>query len=144
MTQSSKILVAIDFSENSDRALDTAIDLAPKFGASIDLVHALNFPMPGLSPYEISAPEDYMRACRNSAKEALEKTKARVHEAGITVRTHLVDAPASGALCRVAEECGSDLLVMGTRGHSGVKHILMGSVAEHTLRHAPCNVLIVR
>jgi universal stress protein A len=144
MTPISKILVAVDFSENSNRALATAIDLAGKFEASIDLVHAFASLIPAIYPYDIGIPDALMRDARNSAKEMLQADSDKVHAAHIVVRTHLTEVPAAGAIARVAEEVGADLLVVGTRGHSGLKHILMGSVAERTIREAPCSVLVVK
>jgi nucleotide-binding universal stress UspA family protein len=52
--------------------------------------------------------------------------------------------PAASAIVGQAEELRVDLIVMGTRGHTGLKHVLLGSVAERTLRHAPCSVLTVK
>ena len=144
MTSVSKILVAVDFSENSARALETAIDLAKKFGASIDLVHAYDIPIPAVYPYEVTIPDSLITESRRIATEKLATDKKTVEEAGITAETHLAEVPAAGAIVRVAEELGSDLLVMGTRGNTGLKHIILGSVAERTLRHSPCSVVIVK
>ena len=63
---------------------------------------------------------------------------------GIQARSHLTEVPAAPSIARTAEDLGADLIVMGTHGHTGIKHILLGSVAERTLRLAPCSVLTVK
>jgi universal stress protein A len=144
MATISKILVAVDFSENSNRAVEAAIDLAGKFGAELEIVHAFTSPVPAMYPYDIGLPDTLMRDARNAAKEMLKAEADRVHAAGLTAPTHLTEIPAAGSISRVAEEIGADLLVIGTRGHSGLKHIIMGSVAERTIRESPCSVLVVK
>jgi nucleotide-binding universal stress UspA family protein len=62
----------------------------------------------------------------------------------VEVSTQLAEAPAARAIARAAEETRADLIVMGTRGNSGLKHLVLGSVAERTLRRAPCSVLTVK
>jgi len=145
MTQAiSKIVVGVDFSENSSRALDTAIEMASKLGASIDLVHAFNGMVPMVYPYEVAIPDALLRDIRNAAKAKLMEDQERVNAASVEVRTHLVEVPAHSAIIEVAEDVGADLLIMGTRGNTGLKHVFMGSVAERTVRHAPCSVLVVK
>jgi nucleotide-binding universal stress UspA family protein len=63
---------------------------------------------------------------------------------GVKASSHLSEVPAASAIVGQAEELGVDLIIMGTRGHTGLKHVLLGSVAERTLRHAPCSVLTVK
>ena len=144
MNTISKILVAVDFSENSNRALDAATAYASKFGATIDLVHVFSSPVPAVYAYDVAIPDALVRDAQNAAKAKLEANRERVQSANIEVTTHLAEAPAHTAITQLAEEIAADLLVMGTRGHTGLKHALMGSVAERTLRHSPCSVLVVK
>jgi nucleotide-binding universal stress UspA family protein len=144
MTPVTKLLVATDFSENSARALGTAIEFAQKFGTTIDLVHAFNIPIPAVYPYEVPIPDSLITDSRRAANKKLDAERKKVEAAEITVETHLTEVPAASAIARVAEEIGADLLVLGTRGNTGLKHILLGSVAERTVRHAPCSVLVVK
>ena len=144
MDSISKILVGVDFSENSARALDAAIFYASKFGASIDLVHAVSSPIPVIYAYDVALPASVLCDVRNAAKARLESDRERVEAAGIEVTTHLAETPADAAINQIAAEVEPDLLIMGTRGHTGLKHVLLGSVAERTMRHAPCSVLVVK
>ena len=145
MQSISKILVAVDFSENSARALDAAIAYASKFGAHIELVHAFESPLPAIYFPGVTSPEvEFLNAARNAAKAMLEGDQKRVQSAGIEVRTHLAEVPAAAAITQLAEEIAADLLVVGTHGHTGLSRVLMGSVAERTVRHAPCSVLVVK
>jgi nucleotide-binding universal stress UspA family protein len=144
MTSIERILVASDFSEHSSRALDLAIDFALKFGARIELVHAFDVPVPFVTPYEVAVPDTFMQEAREFAKKKLAGELDRVIAAGVEASSNLTEVPAATAIARVAEEIGADLLVMGTRGHTGLKHALLGSVAERTLRHSPCPVLTVK
>jgi nucleotide-binding universal stress UspA family protein len=138
------ILAATDFSPDAEHALGVAIDLALQFGAELHVVHGLDFPVPILNPYAISIPDSILTQAREEASRRLREAVARVEAAGVKARPHLTEVPAAPAIARLAEELGADLVVMGTRGHTGLKHVLLGSVAERTLRLAPCSVLIVK
>ena len=140
MDSNSKILVAVDFSENSVRALDAAIAQASRFDASIELVHACNGQVPMIYLYEIPTPDALMRDARNAARAMLKADQEKVQSANIEVKTHLTEAPAQTAITELAEKIAADLIVIGTRGRTSLEHVLMGSVAECTVRHAPCSV----
>lgn len=138
------VLVATDFSENAHQAVDAAIQVAKTFGARIDLVHAFQTPVPIVSPYEVVVPDGFLEQARGAAAENLKAVAEKIASEGIEVKTHLTEVPAAPAIARLAEELGADLVVMGTRGNTGLKHVLLGSVAERTIRLAPCNVLTVK
>ena len=144
MSQFNRILVATDFSAHGDRAVESAVSLAKTFGASIDLVHAIAIPWPVITPYEVSLPGVYVEETRRAARDSLQRCAEKIQGEGLEVRTHLEDAPPAEAIVSSAERLESDLIVMGTHGHSGLKHVLLGSVAERTLRAAPCPVLSVK
>ena len=144
MTPLRSILAATDFSENADEALRVAIDLAKQFGAELHLIHCLDLPVPIFNPYAVSVPDSLIAQARDEAARRLEEAVRRAEHAGVTVKSHLAEVPAAQAIASLAEELGSDLVVMGTQGHTGLKHVLLGSVAERTLRHAPCSVLTVK
>jgi universal stress protein A len=139
-----KILVAVDFSTHSDQALDTAIELAKSFGAELDVIHAFDLPIPLMTPYEVAVPDSYLNEARNAAAQKLAAAAQRVADAGVRGKSHLREVPAPPAIADAAQEIGADLIVLGTRGHTGLKHIVLGSVAERTLRIAPCSVLTVK
>ena len=139
-----KILAAVDFSEHSDHALDAAIALAKTFGAELDVIHAFDLPIPLMTPYEVAVPDSYLNEARSAAAQKLAAAAERVAGEGIQGKSHLREVPAAPAIAEAAEEIGADLIVMGTRGHTGLKHIVLGSVAERTLRIAPCSVLTVK
>lgn len=144
MTAYAKILVAVDFSESSDAALQTAIELSSQYGASLDVVHAFSLPMPFPAPYEVSVPDQFLEDAREQAQKKLNAALAKIQDAGLESRAYLAEVPASASIVKLAEDLGSDLLVLGTQGHTGLKHVLLGSVAERSLRHSPCSVLIVK
>jgi nucleotide-binding universal stress UspA family protein len=62
----------------------------------------------------------------------------------VTAESHLAGAPPAHALCETAEQIGVDWIVTGSRGLTGLKHVVLGSVAARTLRHATCSVLTVK
>ena len=138
------ILVATDFSSDAEHAVEVAIDLARQYGAEIHVVHGLDVPTPIMNPYSVSIPDTLLSQAREEAARRLGEVEDKVKAAGVTARSHLTEVPAAPAIARVASEIGCDLVVMGTRGLTGVKHVLLGSVAERTLRLAPCSVLIVK
>jgi nucleotide-binding universal stress UspA family protein len=141
-----RILVPVDFSEHSERALEEAIGLAKRFQAELHLLHCYQvYPAGAVGfPYDVALPESYERAVRESATARLSSWREKASAQGIRVEQHLsVDFPSHG-IVELAEKLPADLIVIGTRGLSGVKHVLLGSVAERTIRHAPCPVLTIK
>lgn len=142
--QIQKILVPVDFSEHAAHALDYAVELAAKFGASIDLMNCYPVYLGAVSPYGIVVPETFDRECRDAATAEIGKWAQKVRDARVPVETHVSPSPPGEAIPRYAEQARADLIVMGSRGLTGVKHLLLGSVAERVLRTAPCPVLTVK
>ena len=138
------ILAAVDFSPHSAPVIDAAVTFARQFGAKVRLVHAYDIPIPLVSPYEVAIPEPYLEETRRIAAEKLAALVDRVGAEGVAVDSLLTEVPAAAAIVRAAEESKADLLVIGTHGHTGLKHLLLGSVAERTVRLAPCPVLTVK
>lgn len=138
------ILVPIDFSAHSARALDDALDLAKQFGATIHVMHAYHLPALIGMPDEIVIPADFWTGVRDAAARKLEKAVERVRGAGVKCESHLLESAPSQAIVELATKLGADLIVIGTRGLTGLKHVLLGSVAERVLRTAPCPVLAVK
>jgi nucleotide-binding universal stress UspA family protein len=139
-----KIVVAVDFSEHVDPVLDAAVDFARKFGAELHLVHAFDVRIPLVTPYEVAIPTAFIEEAREAAATKLDALVRKVAAGGVIAVSHLSEVPAASAIVDMAEELEADLIIMGTRGHTGLKHVLLGSVAERTLRHAPCSVLTVK
>jgi nucleotide-binding universal stress UspA family protein len=137
-----RIVVGVDFSKHSEEAVALAADWARAFGATLHLVHGLELRLPFVTPYEVSVPDALIDAAYAEGKKRLEALAATL--SGVNVRTELASAPAHAALDAVAERVRADLIVTGSRGLGGIKHALLGSVAERTLRHAPCSVLTMK
>ena len=144
MKSPSKILVAVDFSETSDRALEAAIVYAKQFNAHLDIVHAFTLPVSLVSPYEIALPDGYFDEARDGAVAQLNKNLEVAKAAGVEASCTLVDGAATDSVLKIIKRENIDLLVMGTHGHTGLKHVLLGSVAERTLHRAECSVLVIK
>jgi nucleotide-binding universal stress UspA family protein len=134
-----RILVPTDFSPNADTALAAAIRLAAP-GARIDVLHCWWMPW-----VAAEAPIDMTAGLREAADAGGRELLARVPaELGLDVRFEAICAPpTAGILDRVHDGDAYDLVVMGSHGHRGVRRFVLGSVAEATVRHAPCSVLAV-
>jgi nucleotide-binding universal stress UspA family protein len=139
-----RVLVATDFSLDAESATDLAIGLCQDFGAEFHLVHALHSRPPSLP--ELTLPESYFpEAARKVATERLESVDERAKKAGLEGTVNLVEGAASHAIGEFAEQLNPDLIVVGTRGHSGVTQLVsLGSVAERVLRGANCSVLVTK
>ena len=144
MTRFEMILVPIDFSDHSKEALDTAIQLAELFGSTIHLLHCYHIQTAGISPYGIVLPSGYYADIRDAAEKRLNDWHEMVFGEGIKVESTLSADSPSLATNLAAKEIEADLVVMGTRGLSGLKHAMLGSVAERVVRLAPCPVLTVK
>lgn len=139
-----RIFVPIDFSANSDRALDYAHGLALRFGASLHLLHVCEVPSmmtPALDAYAIAFADWNERLAEEAEKRLKEITVAL---ADVTVTTEVLFGRPASAIVEAAGTNNADLIVMGTHGHGAVMHALMGNVAERVVRAASCPVLTVR
>ncbi|NNL66357.1 MAG: universal stress protein [Myxococcales bacterium] len=137
------ILVAVDFSEHANRALDFAIRLARPLGARIHIEHCYMELPTKLLEHNVWIPEGVWDRLKKEDGVRLEGHCERVRAAGIPVELHQSETLPSEAIAARAKQIGADLIVLGTRGMSGLKHALLGSVTERTLRIAPCPVLAV-
>jgi nucleotide-binding universal stress UspA family protein len=140
-----KILLATDGSEEAELAARTAIDLAESTGTELHVVYVERLPNfldgPGTIGYDHLLYEKY----EQEAREVLRKLVWRVQVAGGTVAgTHLRMGGVADEIVGLAEELEAGLIVMGSRGHGGIRRALMGSVSDSVVRHAHCPVMIVR
>jgi nucleotide-binding universal stress UspA family protein len=137
-----KILVPIDFSRHSNEALATAADLARRYGASITLLHVVDT-VP-LQVFPDSAEGLPYEAAMREVASALDTMKDELASQGVAhvdVQQRRGHPPTE--ILELARSYGSDLIVMGTLGRTGITHWLLGSVAERVVRTAPCSVLTV-
>lgn len=139
-----KILVPLDFSDNSAGALEYARGLASRLDAALHLVHVCEIPpMPRgkLDAFGIGY-TDWATHFTEEAKRELAAAAATV--SGATVTTEVLVGNVPKAIVAAAEANHADLIAMGTHGHGAVMHIVMGNVAERVVRTAGCPVLTVR
>jgi nucleotide-binding universal stress UspA family protein len=146
MSEIHRILVPIDFSEHSQHALDAAIGLAKSFGAELHLLHCFQpYPTGTVAPsYGVVVPDTYERAVREATTAQLSRWRDKASAQGVRVEKHISAGFPSHGIIALAEELPADLIVIGTRGLTGIRHVLLGSVAERTVRLAPCPVLTVK
>jgi nucleotide-binding universal stress UspA family protein len=137
------LLVAHDFSETSDAALDYALGLAQKLGARLTVVHAYEIPSHG-SPEVLVLATDWIKQFEVVAREALDKVIAGVRARGVDAAPALRRGAAWREINGAALETKADLIVIGSEGRTGLGRALLGSVAEKVVRTAPCPVLVVR
>ena len=152
-----KILVALDGSEHSTRALENAIGIAERFNGRLTLLHVYSVTVPPVmmpepstltpsgvpvvTPAEVSKIVD---AAKEVGKRILadggEKAKAR----GVAVETMLKEGNTVQEIVRAAREGDFNLIVMGVRGISKIRELLLGSVSDGVIKQASCPVLVVK
>ncbi|HIQ04186.1 MAG TPA: universal stress protein [Anaerolineae bacterium] len=136
-----RILLAVDESEHSKKALELARDIARLTGAHIVVVHAFS-PIP-----TFLGSENYAAVAARSITEGeriTEEAAEKLREAGLEVTTEVLEGPAADAILRVSRVQQCDLIVMGSRGRSELEGLLLGSVSHRVLERANCPVLIAR
>lgn len=136
------LLVAHDFSETSDAALDYALGLAQKLGARVTVVHAYEIPSHG-APEVLILATDWIKQFEVVAREALEKVITGIRARGFEAEAALRKGAAWREINAEAAERKADLIVIGSQGRSGLARVLLGSVADKVVRTAPCPVLVV-
>jgi nucleotide-binding universal stress UspA family protein len=144
MTSFARIVVPTDFSETAHLALERAIELARESHAEIHVCHAIEYVAPMVSPYEIPIPEDFIQQTRAAAQNRLSQVVDEGKSAGLYCEGHLLSDRADPGISNLAESIHADLIVMGSGATGRLRHMFLGSVAERTVRHAPCSVLTVK
>ena len=139
-----RILIAVDNSTCSEKAAKTGYEMAKVFDAEVALVNIIE-PIPATMNQDLTLAPVFLEAYDNSDENShvLLKEIEKTHGQGIkTTYLSLVDSAAHGIIAQ-SDEWGSDLIVIGTYGRTGLYHFLMGSVAEHVARKSACPVLII-
>lgn len=137
--QFKKILVPIDFSKTSQKALNQAVALAQQSKAALVLVHVVTFSV--AASVEQFSVIDWYQSLIKDAKKNLEKLKKNL---SLSVETVVETGVPFDVICKIAKKKKADLIVITTHGYSGIKHAILGSTAERVIRHASCPVLVVR
>jgi nucleotide-binding universal stress UspA family protein len=148
-----KVVLAIDGSEEASRAAEAAVELCEKTGSELHVVHVgEDFYLTAVTDLDMVAQtwvaQEYAESEANFeqiAREVLDAEVEKVEAAGGTVaQAHLRVGRADAEIVDLAEEIEAGLVVLGSRGLGGVKRALMGSVSYSVVRHAHCPVLVVR
>jgi nucleotide-binding universal stress UspA family protein len=132
------ILVPTDFGEAAEAALRYGRALAETFGADLHLLHVMDA---SLFLARFADPAAIEAATQEQLRDRLDASEPRRFSTHAVLRK---SEPAPEAIVRYAKSASIDLIVMGTHGHKGAAHMLMGSVAERVVRTAPCPVMVVR
>jgi nucleotide-binding universal stress UspA family protein len=142
----SKILVGLDGSDYSLKALGFALDLAKKYQSQLVLVHVVMRQIYAINPPEagVLAGTAIVRELEADGKAILVKGEETAKAQGIPVETRLRQGVPAEELLRAASDEKADLIVLGSRGLSQVKAFFLGSVSDKVSHHAKCPTLIVR
>lgn len=150
MKDISRIICPVDFSEPSDAALQSAIDLAERYSAAIVLVHAINQIDPTPSPsYTLTTQvmdqiPQIMGQMTENAHNAMRELIEQHAGTRVPADHRVVIGDPAKSIVQLADEEQADLIVMATHGRSGIKGLFFGSVAEKVVRGATCPVLTMR
>jgi nucleotide-binding universal stress UspA family protein len=147
MSDYQTIVVPYDFSEHARAAFATAVDLARRLEGKLHLLYVVQLPtypssaFPGIA----AGPPTNLVEVRDAAMQSLRELAGEVESVCGKVEAHVAEGTSIAEMIREsAEKLGADLIVMGTHGRTGLAHVFLGSVAERTLRNAPCPVLTVQ
>lgn len=141
------ILVATDFSQDADAAIDAAIDIAKKFGSKLEIFHAYYVDVPAIYAgfgNDYVMPQDVLDPISEAAQASMDALLERVSGHGVEVSGRVEMERPVKAILGESERILADLIVMGTRGLSGFEHLVLGSTADRVIRMAKCPVMTVR
>ena len=142
MAGEGSILVAVDGSENSDRAVRHAIALTRGSGATLHLVNVQPPLGGGITAFVSRSQIDTYQ--REEGEKAIASARKLCTEAGVACEPHIGVGRAGATVAEFARKLGCSQIVMGTRGHTGIAGVLMGSVAQDVLAHATVPVNLVK
>ena len=138
-----RLLVPVDFTETSDRALEYAIEVARRFDAAITVMHAYQIPVYGLPDLAYITTAELATQISAAAQQRLDALVDAHKGAGIEMAVILRDGVPWEEINEVAAETRADLIVIGTHGRRGLARALLGSVAENVIRTSSVPVLVI-
>jgi len=144
MTELRRILVPTDFTETSDRALDWAMGIAARVGASVTVMHSYEIPIVGFPDGAIVATPEIASRIADASRAALESSVAQRSGRGVPLDSVLREGVAWEEINAVADAIDADLVVIGTHGRRGLARALLGSVAENVIRTAHRPIVTIR
>lgn len=139
-----QILVPIDFSEHARPVLDWACELAKEHGSKVVLLHAYHLPVEFQQLEGAYLPPEFWTNVKTEAQQTIDEYATQVSKLGIEVEALVREGYPATVIEEEAERLPADLIVLGTHGLSGLKHLLLGSIAERVVQRAPCPVLTVK
>jgi nucleotide-binding universal stress UspA family protein len=142
-----RILMATDFSDYSNEALDHAVYLAQNLEADLYLLHVFEPPFfshAGVAPSVQREVHQWIEQNKNEASQKLKSLVEEIQPGGVKVSTIFKEGVPFFEILKAAGEISADLIVLGTHGRTGLPHVLLGSVAERVVRKSSCPVLTVR
>jgi nucleotide-binding universal stress UspA family protein len=139
-----RILVPIDFSSHAEPVLEWAAHLAKQHGSKILLLHAYHLPVEFQQMEGAYLPPEFWANVKTEAKQTLDRSAEELREQGLDVEAIVREGYAATVIEEEAERQEADVIIIGTRGLSGLKHLLLGSIAERVVQKAPCPVLTVK
>jgi nucleotide-binding universal stress UspA family protein len=139
-----RILVPLDFSENARSVLEWAAHLAEEHKSEVVLLHAYHLPVEFQQLEGAYLPDDFWANVKSETEQTLAGYAGELRQRGITVTTVAREGYPATVIEEEADRRQADLIVIGTRGLSGLKHLLLGSIAERVVQRAPCPVLTVK
>jgi nucleotide-binding universal stress UspA family protein len=140
------ILVPVDGSPTAQKAVEKAAGLAKAFGSSVTAIYVIDpYPFTGLGSDFAYGQAEYLSAAAIEAKEATQAAQQTLEQAGVNVKTSVVEAHAAWrGILEAAATVGADLIVMGSHGRRGLEKMVLGSVAQRVLSHSTLPVFVVR
>ena len=141
--QVARILCPIDFSPHAESVIEWASHMAQEHGAKVLLLHAYHLPVEFQQLEGAYLPADFWESVKEEAQRELARYGDRLREAGVECDELVREGYPASVIEEAAEEAGADMIVMGSRGLTGIKHLLLGSIAERVVQKAHIPVLCV-
>ncbi len=138
-----RILCPIDFSKHADAVIEWAAHLALEHDSEVLLLHVYHLPVEFQQLEGAYLPADFWDSVRQEAEQSLTRYAEGLRSQGLEVQERVREGYPAGVIQEEATQEQADLIVMGSRGLSGLKHLLLGSVAERVVQKAHCPVLTV-
>jgi nucleotide-binding universal stress UspA family protein len=137
-----KLLVPVDGSEGSKRALEIALDLAAAANSALTLLQVIepDDPLPTIS----DQPPAGVDRVTFLAERRFAPLRSTLEQRGVAFERRVAEGVVPREICRVAADEGTDIIIIGSRGLSPMGRLLLGSVSDYVAKHAPCSVLVAR